>query len=277
MLPLIKLLRAYRLKWFGAKYPVKQIQFMNKSYWVTDGAVRPKADQGDAWYFELCLNAHSIFDIGANTGATGILALQNKNLKRLTLVDPNPLALTQAAGNLIRNGISPKVNFVNAFVGEEDGASVKFYTLGTGEAGSFLPGHAQSASASNSFYYVPSRTIDSIVDEVGFIPDFAKIDVEGAENLVLKGSTGLAAKQSTLFMVELHAPPELPMVENATFVIKWCKENKYTPWYLRDKVVLKTSDQVADRGKCHILLVPEGKEFPSYLSNIQERAAFSNS
>ena len=57
-------------------------------------------------------------------------------------------------------------------------------------------GHAETAKAVNSYYFVSQMTIDTIVDKVKVVPDLIKIDVEGAESLALEGAVCLAEKQT---------------------------------------------------------------------------------
>jgi hypothetical protein len=132
-------------------------------------------------------------------------------------------------------------------------------------------GHAETAAALNTYYLVPTVTIDNLVNIFGWKPDLVKIDVEGAESLVLRGSAQLAKEQQTIFMVEMHSPPELPMIENAGRVLDWCRQHKYKAWYMRDAVHLRLAEQIADRGKCHLLLMSEGKEYPPELAAIKQR------
>jgi FkbM family methyltransferase len=145
------------------------------------GTVREKTDQDDAWFYALAQNSKYIFDIGCNIGYTGLLAAIQDNTKKILLVDPNPEALAIASQNLIINGFADKVLFYSAFVGEQIGEQVKFFTVGAGAAGSMFASHAETAASVNSFYYVSKVTIDELVKHVGFVPDFIKIDVEGAE------------------------------------------------------------------------------------------------
>jgi FkbM family methyltransferase len=54
-------------------------------------------------------------------------------------------------------------------------------------------------------YRVPSVTIDDLIaDEIVPIPEVIKIDVEGAESLVLDGARTLLRKQRTRLFVALH-------------------------------------------------------------------------
>lgn len=234
------------------------------------GTIRRKVDKDDAWYFALVQNATDIFDLGCNIGYTSLLgAIQKKN-KSILLVDPNPEALSKASQNMIINGFGIKSKFVSAFVSDKDKSKINFYTVGSGEAGSMYASHAETAAAVNSFYEVETITIDTLVEKLEICPDLIKIDVEGAESMALKGATKLAAKKIAKFFIEMHATKELSMKDNATLVINWCNENNYKAFYLKDNSELTKPEDIAHRGKCHLLLLPNNELFPDYLKNIKE-------
>jgi FkbM family methyltransferase len=235
------------------------------------GIDRRSVDMDDAWLFYLTKNNEVFYDLGCNIGYVSLVAAIQKTNKMIVAVDPNPEALAKTAQNLIINGFGYKSKFISAFIGDVDGEEVKFYTVGSGEAGSMYANHAETASAVDSYYYVKKITIDTIIKETNIIPDLIKIDVEGAENLALKGAIEIAKKQTTKIIVEMHALPELSMFDSANFVIKWCQENHYNPYYLRDKELLKDAETIATRGKCHLLLLPKNQEYPNYLKNINQR------
>ncbi|SHJ00083.1 FkbM family methyltransferase [Flavobacterium terrae] len=234
------------------------------------GTNRKKVDQDDAWFFELAKNAEHIFDLGSNIGYMSLLAAIQKNNKSILLVDPNPEALARAAQNMIVNGFGHKTKFISAFIGDVDGEKVKFYTVGTGEAGSMFSGHAETAAVINSFYEVEKLTIDTLVSTLNLVPDLIKIDVEGAEFLALNGASKTASLSKTKFFIEMHSPPELPMKENAQLVLNWCSQNNYKAYYLKDAVQLKEADVIASRGKCHLLLLPKDEGYPERLRNIKQ-------
>lgn len=234
------------------------------------GTYKQKVDQDFAWFFALAQNSEHVFDLGSNIGYMALMAAIQKKNKSILLVDPNPEALAKASQNMIINGFGFKSRFVTAFIGDKDGEKIKFYTVGTGEAGSMFSGHAETAAALNSFYEVEKLTIDTLVSTLNFLPDLIKIDVEGAESLALNGAIKTASMSKTKFFIEMHSPPELPMSENAKLVLNWCKENEYNAYYLKESLLLDKPETISHRGKCHLLLLPKNEMYPEYLKKIKQ-------
>src|SRR5439155_18668188 len=107
---------------------------------------------------------------------------------------------------------------------------------------------------------------------LGVLPDLVKVDTEGAERLVLKGATRIACEQRTTFLDEMHSNPELSMDSNGNAIIAWCHSNGYKAWYLKHKVELNDSGEIRNRGRCHLLLLPETAAFPSCLQHLDQGA-----
>lgn len=269
-----KVLSVYKNRYFPSVPKIHNVELLGKQFKVVQGTIRSE-DKDDAWYFALVKNHTNIFDLGANIGYTSILASFFDTDKTVVLADPNPDALALASGNLIRNGLSINKQFVPAFVSDKCGDKVKFYTVGIGEAGSMFASAAESARLTNSFYLVETLSIDEIVKRTSVKPDFIKVDVEGAEHLVLNGAVGLAKERVTTFFVEMHAVPELTMEQNATHVLNWCTSNKYKAFYLKDHLQITDASSISHRGKCHLLLIPIEQEYPNYLRSISEGDSLS--
>jgi FkbM family methyltransferase len=268
-----KIASGYKAKYLGGDFKVIKATLMGKELMVHAGTVRKKADKDDAWVYQLCLHHDTIYDVGANVGYTSILAALPDPAKKIVMVDPNPLALSYASGNMIRNNLSINKMFILSFVGEKSGEKVKFYSIGTGAAGSMFKSHAHTAGSSNSYYWVNTTTVDEVIGKTGIIPTLIKIDVEGAESFVLKGATKIAAMQKTKFFIEMHASQEMSMLKNADLIAGWCKENHYVPYYLANHCIMSTPDMIAHRGKCHLLLIPANTPYPEYLKNMPENSA----
>lgn len=254
----------------GQKKSTEQVALGGKVLTVAAGTINKKADKDDAWWYALSRRYDVIYDIGANVGYSTILACLNDTGKTVLLADPNPLALEVARQNLERNGMELNKYYINTFAGEQKGEQIKFYTLGTGSAGSMFGSHADSAKAVNAWYMVDTTTLDDMVAETGIAPQLVKIDVEAAESYVLAGATVLASQQQAIFMVEMHAPPEMPMLKNAGLVLDWCTANSYQAYYMKEHTMLASPEQVAHRGRCHLLLLPSAMPYPEYLKAIGE-------
>lgn len=244
---------------------------------LLSGSTRTQADQDDAWWFYLTKNHNIIFDIGCNVGYTALLALiQNPN-KQMLLVDPNPEALQKAATNLIQNGLANKVHFMSAFVGDSLDETIKFYTVGSGAAGSMFASHAETAASLNSFLDVKTVTLDYLSTFYNIKPDLVKIDVEGAETFVMKSAKTLARESQCAFFIEMHNVENIGMEAAGNFMIEWCKEQHYEAWYLKTGEKLLTGQTIASRGKCHLLLLPKEQLYPEYLKGVGQNSALPKS
>jgi FkbM family methyltransferase len=244
---------------------------LDRAYRVAAGSVRERADYDDAWLLALASEARVVFDLGCNVGGASLLVLYWPQVERVFLVDPNPAALAVAAENLIANHLSARATFLPAFVSDAVGESVRFYTVGAGAAGSMYASHAKSAAAMGSSMEVPTLTVDWMAERYGVHPDLVKVDVEGAEGLVLKGAVE-TARRGTRFMVEMHGTAEVPMRENGAQVLAWCASHGYRAWFLAAKAELTDPAQLGARGRLHLLLHPRDTPVPAYLQEIDEKA-----
>src|SRR5690606_41695276 len=95
--------------------------------------------------------------------------------------------------------------------------------------------------------------------------------------LVLEGAVKTASHKKAIFFVEMHSPAELPMDKNASLVLQWCESNAYKVYYLKNATELMDAKEIANRGKCHLLLLPEEQPFPEYLKNIKEGSPLPSS
>lgn len=239
---------------------------------VLSGTVRSQVDQDDAWWFYLSKYHHNIYDIGCNIGYTALLALIQNPDRKIVLVDPNPEALQIAASNILKNNLGSRCQFINTFISNKQDQTIKFYTVGSGAAGSMHASHAETAASANSYLNVKTLTLDYLNEFYGFNPDLVKIDVEGAETLVMEGASNLAITSQCSFFIEMHDLEDLPIDKALDIILSWCKEVNYRAWYLKTGLELTDSEPIKGRGKCHILLLPKEKSYPEYLKNISQRA-----
>lgn len=257
----------------GLPFPWEKQSLLGHELVLRAGTLRSDQDYDDAWLYACLRHSECAFDVGANVGQSALMAMLCPNVKHVTLVEANCEALSVAAENLIRNGMSPRARFVCAFAAETSTDTMQFWTVGTGAAGSMFQGHAVTAAKRGSVQSVPTVTLDSLTDANAISPDFIKIDVEGAESKVLNGAKQLAKARRARFLVEMHSPPELPMERNAQLVLDWSQDVGYAAWYLSGETRLETPDAIKHRGRCHLLLQPDDWPYPTWLSGIKQSAA----
>lgn len=269
---IIKLARAIKEKYAIRKNKLEWIQFHGKRIRVVRGTIRRKTDRDDHWLLVLQQHSKIFFDVGTNQGYMSLLGFLGNPDRKAFLLEPNRTAMEVAMLNMLHTGNISRCIFIDSFVGREDFKETKFYTVGAGAAGSMYKSHAESAAAFDSFIMVRTRTLDSIAAEYGVIPDLVKIDVEGAEAFVLDGCVDLPRQKATRFFVEMHSNADLPMIVNANKILDWCNRVAYRAWYLKNEEELKSADQIAKRGRCHLLLQPADWDYPEFLKGIGENS-----
>ena len=245
----------------------KHQKFLNKKFYLYGDI---KADYDTGWSIELSRDAKIIFDIGCNIGVNAILYNQFSSMKRIYLFEPNPNALSLAVENSILNGFSKKVRIFNYCISNKNNKIVKFYSVLEGAAGSLHKDFSSTANDLNNSYDVKTKTIDKICEDENVIPDFVKIDVEGHESQVLEGAKKTALNGKTKFLVEMHSSNLLSMEENSERVIKWAKSISHKVLYLAKMKFINDAEPIKNRGRCHLLLVPENFTINNRLKSIKQ-------
>jgi hypothetical protein len=137
--------------------------------------------------------------------------------------------------------------------------------------------HAETAASINSFLEVKTVTLDYLSEFYDINPDLVKIDVEGAETLVMQAAKTMASKSKCSFFIEMHNVENLGMEAAGQKMLDWCEEMNYRAWYLKTGELLQNAKEIKTRGKCHLLLLPQEKEYPQYLKGIKQNAPLPKS
>jgi FkbM family methyltransferase len=252
----------------GFPEPLATITIWEQELLLRGSSIRMKPDYDDAWVLACALRAETIFDIGANVGYDSLIMLLKNQKCRIALIEANPEALTIASENLIRNHLSSRAHFISSFLGKNDDENIEFWTLGAGAAGSAYKSHAHSAAKSGTYIQVPSQKLDTLCKNLNIIPDFIKIDVEGAEYDVLSGAQQTASNHKIRILIEMHSNPDLSMLNNARNILGWADKMNYSCWYLKKHTLLAKPEEIEHRGRCHILLQPREWAYPDWLKTI---------
>jgi FkbM family methyltransferase len=259
----------------GIIYSPKEVVYFNgQTLNVCKGSFSRKNENDDAWLYILSKHNRRILDIGCNIGQSSLLMMiQNRN--QIVCVDPNPKALARCAEMLIDNGYISQARFVNAFVGAEKDVPIEFFSTLFDAAGSKFSSFAKTSSSVSNSIFVNQTTVDSICEELDFIPDFIKIDVEGAEIDVLHGIESILKMQKPIMFIEVHSGQDLAIEENTKNILNWAITNDYQAFFCRNHIKLENIEQVKGAGKYHLLLIKNGENYPEYLKEIPEFAPMS--
>lgn len=155
-----------------------------------------------------------ILDVGAGLGSYSILFSKLAGeAGRVHAFEPDPLARAFLRDNLRRNRLT-NVRVEEQCVSDVKGkTTLRSWRWGNG-TGTIVPRTDEAAPLKLP---VDSTTIDRFCMENSFRPDGIKIDVEGAEGLVLLGSRKTIRESSPWLLIEFHGGFMTPEERTATW------------------------------------------------------------
>jgi FkbM family methyltransferase len=149
----------------------------------------------------------TFIDIGAHTGYFTILyALRTAG--RIFAFEPNPRVRAELVANVRLNRVEDRVQVVASAVSSHEAAHTRLFlsSRGTGFS-SLVPDAAPAASETfGDSVDVAMTTLDAWLARTGVEPSLIKIDVEGAEHLVLAGMEHTFAERPPPRMVVETSP-----------------------------------------------------------------------
>jgi FkbM family methyltransferase len=143
-----------------------------------------------------------VFDIGANIGYYTLLASQQVGPSgRVLAFEPFPRNIAYLQRHVSLNH-ADNVTIVPVACAER--GSLERFVMGTDCA----TGHLSSGPAARDdqrTLIVATAAVDDIVRECGLIPDVMKVDVEGAEERVLRGAAKTLAEARPILLLGAHS------------------------------------------------------------------------
>jgi FkbM family methyltransferase len=153
-----------------------------------------------------------VYDCGANLGLYDRFLVSTLKAGRVVAFEPSEENRRFLAANLDLGGIAERVTVLPLALADEDGV-VEFQVddvQTTSGTLSKVTGGAPSEGRRNLRLApltekVLCRRLDTVVREEGLpAPDVIKIDVEGAEALLLRGAAGILSRRGPRLVIELH-------------------------------------------------------------------------
>jgi FkbM family methyltransferase len=172
-------------------------------------------------------------DVGANTGFYTLLLASRAVSGEVHAFEPMVLNWHLASVGAILNGFQ-NVTVNRCSVGDRNGV-IEFSEAIDGAYSSLRPAGRKAESRRVE---VPIQTLDDYVTERG-IPrvDVLKVDVEGAEGMVLNGADRVfdsAASRPRVAMLELYDPNLAPFDLSVDLVTRRMVERGYQPFFARE-------------------------------------------
>lgn len=151
---------------------------------------------------EILRPGQTVFDVGANIGYYTLLASRQVGPSgRVLAFEPSARNISYLYRHLALNGADNVTLIPMAcsdrlalarFVAGADCATGRLASDGA------RPGDAR-------FEYVATVTVDQMVTETGLVPDVLKVDVEGAEEQVLKGAAHTLSNARPVVLLGVHS------------------------------------------------------------------------
>ena len=141
-----------------------------------------------------------IYDVGAHFGTYTLIGLKRGGPgTRVVAYEPCELTRGYLVRHLRWNGAGDEVLVRPVCCGSRQGVATFFHTPGVPEGiNGLLPAEGLVGTR------VGVTTLDDEVRELGLVPTFVKIDVEGAELDVLKGAARVLAQHRPRLLLSLH-------------------------------------------------------------------------
>jgi FkbM family methyltransferase len=182
----------------------------NRSFWL-------RSPLSLEWYPLAALRAFvrpgdCVWDVGANIGLYARWLVTHLNAKQVCSFEPMSENLPELRYNIELGGIEDRVTVVPWALSDFDGKvtfQIDDYQSASGSIDTVTAGQAskgrQVLGLPPKVETVASRTIDSIL-KAGELPrpDVMKVDIEGAELMMLKGGAFFFSEHSPRILIETH-------------------------------------------------------------------------
>ncbi len=183
----------------------------------------------------------TVFDVGANIGLYTRYLHSLRKLEHVVAFEPWPENVALLRENLRLGGVGERTTVVPAAVSDEDG-TVAFQvddmqsTSGTLDkvAGGGAAEGRRNLRLPPVSQTVPCHRLDTLVESGALpSPDLLKVDVEGAEALVLQGAELLLRRRRPAWVIELHgaavATRVLTLLAAADYTCLGCVDHHLHP------------------------------------------------
>jgi FkbM family methyltransferase len=187
---------------FGKEILLPAYDFDALSYFFA-GCLRPEEYELTKFLIKNLKEKDIFYDVGAHYGFYTLLANEIIQEGEIHAFEPNPLIF-----NFLKNNVPKKKNiFLNNCALSEANKEISFFqskkTSGASTIIESVSNYGLYQFADYTRIAVPAITLDDYVKSGHNPPTIMKIDVEGAESLVLKGAKNTLVQNNPILIVEI--------------------------------------------------------------------------
>jgi FkbM family methyltransferase len=212
--------------------------FRHKGYWFHG---RDRERNSMALCAKLIRQGDIVFDVGGHIGYMALYFATLAGSRGNTFTfEPSPQNLRYIRANVTHTNWT-NITLIESAVGAQNGMTTFWSEELTGQNGSIVPDYGGVASTAKS-HGVRAQTLavpinvtslDTFAAARGLSPGFVKIDVEGAESLVLRGMSTILAACRPRIMIEVTNEGEavLGMLSSANYFVFDEKQRRLGHYY----------------------------------------------
>jgi FkbM family methyltransferase len=172
----------------------------------------------ERFYQSLNLVGKTFYDVGSYDGIMSLFAARAVGPSgRLVVCEPNPECFRRTTRNLSLNQFECQIILENLALGETSGEFDMFCPTAQPALATLnaeVEDNIRKAGEPGVTCRVKVEKLDNLIDKGLPVPDFIKIDTEGSELGVLKGSVETLKAHSPELFIELHGTTHESWVRN---------------------------------------------------------------
>jgi len=199
------------------------VRFFRDATWLAAPAtVEPAVRQ--AFLVVIDVFKPAVFwDVGSNIGFYSWFLLQHPSTAQVVMFEPDPVNFALIKRSLRKNGIG-NCTALNIALSDRAGETTFLTDSASGTTGCLeTVSHSDDEYSLHHAYAMSdpitcrTGTMDGLIAEGVPTPDFIKIDVEGAEHLVLAGAAACLARQRPILIIETFNPAVIRKIAAAGY------------------------------------------------------------
>lgn len=211
---------------------------------------------------QLASNKKCVFDVGSNHGIISLLIASKNPGVQVHAFEASEVAVNIINHNISLNGFNSSIRVVNTLVADRSGYTIPFYWEGASGGASITKGRMGHVIE----IHKSTLSLDDYAKANNAFPDFIKMDIEGAENIAIKGMREILSVSRPDVFIELHEFGTKKLYENAQDILDFVTPLNYQMIYLRTGKPVGNGDILKDRGRCHVVLQPREKYTENYFA-----------